>query len=181
MSRTRRIAAARDRRLAKWLRVNGGRVFMMQIKVGPPIPDWPPLFPFLDRPMFFDREGQPLDPVEYGALHQFRSYIQVAESQLGPLLVSTVWLGHDMGFGQSGPPLIFETMVFPADERYRFAEEDPNLHPELRAWVHACGRTSTAEEAERIHAEVCMDIRQTLAKIEMAERVHDDALEAING
>jgi hypothetical protein len=51
----------------------------------------------------------------------------------------------------------------------------------LRGAVVTVRRYRTAEEAEHGHAEVCMDIRQMAAKIEMAEQVHDEALEAING
>lgn len=121
------------------------------------------------RPILFDREGEPLDFMEYGALRQFRSYCRVAATDIGPLHVSTVWLGHDMGFGVNGPPVIFETMVFgPAPD---------TLHPELREYGELQWRYCTTEEAEQGHAEICVDIRQVMAKIEMAEQILTDAIE----
>lgn len=51
-------------------------------------------------------------------------------------IVSTVFLGIDHRFHNSGPPLIFETMVFPSVKDYN--EE----------W---CERTSTYGEARKTH------------------------------
>lgn len=55
--------------------------------------------------------------------------------------VSTVWLGIDHSFG-SGPPLIFETMVFNSD-----GKKDGRLGSELD-----CERYSTEAEAIAGHA-----------------------------
>ena len=123
------------------------------------------------RPIFFDREGEPLSIEEYGVLHSFRNlYCRVDESTIGPLWVSTVWLGTDMGFGMSGPPVIFETMIF-GDEN------DTTIHPELRQMIDSMARYCTADEAQAGHAAICVDIRQLLAKIEMAEAIHNDAID----
>ena len=51
--------------------------------------------------------------------------------------VSTVFLGIDHSFGDGGPPLLFETMIFGGD------------HDEY------CERHSTWEEAEAGHAKAC--------------------------
>lgn len=37
---------------------------------------------------------------------------QVAQDFVGPIRVSTVWLGNDHSYGWGGPPIIFETMCF---------------------------------------------------------------------
>lgn len=37
---------------------------------------------------------------------------RVAEDTIGDVRISTVFLGLDHGFGQSGQPVLFETMVF---------------------------------------------------------------------
>lgn len=58
--------------------------------------------------------------------------------------VSTVWLGIDYQFGD-GPPLIFETMVFPQDGS--FDEE-------------FCDRYSTRAEAEEGHRRVVAALRE---------------------
>jgi hypothetical protein len=64
----------------------------------------------IEGPMCYDREGKPLT--------SWRARVgiekRVAETTLPDgKWVSTVWLGLDHGYG-SGPPLIFETMVFAA-------------------------------------------------------------------
>jgi len=38
---------------------------------------------------------------------------QVAHDKVNGHTVSTVFLGLDHGFGQGGPPVLFETMIFP--------------------------------------------------------------------
>ncbi len=53
--------------------------------------------------------------------------------------VSTVFLVLDHGFDESGPPLVFETMVFPYNTRL---DED-------------CERYSTWEEAKEGHKRMC--------------------------
>lgn len=62
----------------------------------------------------FDRKGKPIDTEEWGRLSADLEYKVVARSTLqGGLAVSTVWLGLDHAHGH-GPPVIFETMVFPS-------------------------------------------------------------------
>lgn len=175
MSRTRRELAAFKRR--------GEKMFREAVVVVRRV-SWPPLFGeriFADRPILFDREGEPLDWDEWGMLHSFRSYCYVAGTPVGDLYVATDWIGHDLGLGLSGwalrtwpvgvdgPPVIFETMIF-GDEN------QADLHPELRVFVGAVVRYSTAAEAEAGHDAICMEIRQLMAKIEMAEQVHAEAL-----
>ena len=64
----------------------------------------------------YDRQGRPIATIEeWGRLHADMAYKRVAETTVGRLWVSTVWLGLDHSFGD-GPPLIFETMVFVAGE-----------------------------------------------------------------
>ena len=65
----------------------------------------------------YDREGRPITLEEWGRLHRDRTYQRIASTTIErgahSYWVSTVWLGMDHGFGE-GPPVIFETMVFPA-------------------------------------------------------------------
>lgn len=74
------------------------------------------------RPMWFNRDGEPITVEEWGELRESDSeYFRVAEDNLeavsfdgewySMLWVSTVWLGINHNYGD-GPPLIFETMVF---------------------------------------------------------------------
>jgi hypothetical protein len=71
----------------------------------------------------YDRNGKPLELMEWAKLMENTEYKIVAQNQLANgKFVSTVWLGLDHDFTMKGPPLIFETMVFP--ERGDFHELD---------------------------------------------------------
>lgn len=64
-----------------------------------------------DGPLYYDRQGRPIELEEFARLMRDLSYRRVAWDAVGDLGVSTVWLGLDHSFG-IGPPLIFETMIF---------------------------------------------------------------------
>lgn len=67
---------------------------------------------------YYDRQGNPIPLMEWakrfeGSIEDRMAMRCVAETTLpNGRWISTVWLGLDHSFG-SGPPLIFETMVFP--------------------------------------------------------------------
>lgn len=82
---------------------------------------------------YFDRDGAPISLLEWG--QKLEHNRQVADTTVGSVRVSTVWLGLNHNWGD-GPPLIFETMVF----------EGPD-----DGWLD---RYATLEEAEAGHAEV---------------------------
>jgi hypothetical protein len=63
----------------------------------------------------------------------------VAEETVGPYWVSTVFLGIDHQYG-GGPPLLFETMVFPLE---------PN--GDVNSLEEQCYRYSTWDDAEAGH------------------------------
>jgi hypothetical protein len=71
---------------------------------------------------YFDRQGNPTDAAGFErAHHDYR----IAKDAIGDVEVSTVFLGIDRSFG-SGPPLLFETMVFGGeldDEQERYSTE----------------------------------------------------------
>jgi hypothetical protein len=70
----------------------------------------------------------------------------VAQTQVGPLWISTVFLGLDHNHSGRGDPLLFETMIFgDAEER---GEGD---------------RYTTWDEAERGHARFVEECRRRLA------------------
>lgn len=108
------------------------------------------------RPIYFDREGNPISAQRWGELLETgvepdsrygpRSYKQVAEDTVGRFYLSTVWLGLDHGFGR-GKPLIFETMIF--DEGDGPREE----------WDQDCVRYSSEAEAAEGHARALADLR----------------------
>lgn len=67
---------------------------------------------------YFDRDGRPIEFLEWMRLRQDNEYAQVALDKIGSRTVSTVWLGVSSFLWResdknSSPQAIFETMVFP--------------------------------------------------------------------
>lgn len=65
---------------------------------------------------YYDKNGHPIDLLTMGRLAEDKKYKVIKQTTLNArrsLWISTVWLGSDHQFGK-GPPLIFETMVFPS-------------------------------------------------------------------
>ena len=60
--------------------------------------------------MYYDYDGQPITMEQWGELYQHERHVAETTLEDGTY-ISTVWLGLDHSFG-SGPPLIYETMVF---------------------------------------------------------------------
>jgi hypothetical protein len=81
---------------------------------------------------YYDKEGNLIPMWDWVALIESEdpNVRIVAKTQVGDTEVSTVWLGINMNFGGSGPPIIFETMVFggPLDEQMdRYSTETEAL------------------------------------------------------
>lgn len=103
--------------------------------------------------MAYDRRGNPLSHKDWSRLFTYGGwdYKVVAKTQIGPYLVSTVWLGLDHGFGMTEQPLIFETMVFnertgdtDVDQMHRYATEDEAIrgHEEIEARIRTLYRAT---------------------------------------
>lgn len=85
--------------------------------------------------MYFDRAGEPIGLGDWTYLHADEGYVRVASTYVGETWVSTVWIGHDMGFG-FGAPLVFETMIFGgphSDYQTRYFDEAEALRGHLVA------------------------------------------------
>ena len=69
---------------------------------------------------YYDRDGNQIGFGVYARLFENLSYKRVAEDYVGPLWISTVWLGLDHSFNflreddNDYKPVIFETMAFPS-------------------------------------------------------------------
>ena len=83
------------------------------------------------QPPYYDFNGDPIDHDEWARLFADISGRHVAATAIDDdVEVSTVWLGLDHNFGPTGPPLIYETMIFggPHDETtYRYATREAAL------------------------------------------------------
>lgn len=99
----------------------------------------------------FDRQGNPIGLKEWAAKLGDVEYKRVGSDTVGPVWVSTVWLGLDHGFGGSAP-LIFETMTFPSGTDTSQEWRDLYMH-----------RYSTEEDAKLGHALLVEKLGQIFA------------------
>lgn len=97
------------------------------------------LFGIPDRPMYFNRYGEPMTLDEWGRSYGHHERKVLRQTHVYGYMISTVWLGMDHNYF-GGIPLIFETMVF-APERTAFLDLE-------------CRRYSTLTEAHLGHDEV---------------------------
>ena len=75
---------------------------------------------------YYTRSGEPMALNDWVKSFGDSDMKRVALDQVGEAEVSTVWLGLDHSFG-SGPPLIFETMIFGGErdgDQWRYPTED---------------------------------------------------------
>ncbi len=87
--------------------------------------------------VYYGMDGQVIDRDEFAAMFEDPLGRRVAHDSQGDVSVSTVLLCLDHRFGDEGPPLIFETMIFGGD------------HDEYQE------RYSTREQAEEGHRRAC--------------------------
>jgi hypothetical protein len=64
---------------------------------------------------FYDKDANRITMRQWASLKEDPAYSFLARSKAGHYLISTVWIGIDLSFGDDSPPLIFETMVFDAN------------------------------------------------------------------
>lgn len=102
----------------------------------------------MTRHFILDDEGniQPADVMTWARWFEKKDVRIVKQTQIGPVFVSTVFLGLDHNFSGKGPPLIWETCVFMS----------PDGDGRIR-------RYAEREEAWRGHIEVCAEIECLLA------------------
>jgi hypothetical protein len=65
-----------------------------------------------DWPLWYGLDHQPIGMEEANRLLVDMPARRVAVTQVGPYMVSTVFLVFDHNFGGGGPPVLYETMVF---------------------------------------------------------------------
>lgn len=91
------------------------------------------------------REPKPVSWMEWGRwLETNHEEKTVKQEIVGERWVSTIFLGLDHRFGDAGPPLLFETMVFPSQD------DSSGVY---------CDRCSTYDEAEAMHEKACQWVR----------------------
>lgn len=108
-----------------------------------------------ERSMFLDRQGQPIEADEWSRLLGNDDYRCVGYDEVGPVRISTVWLGLDHDYGLTGRPLIFETLVrdSPLAEMGRrwSTETDAHIgHHEIVRQVERALRVPHGSQEDRI-------------------------------
>ena len=135
---------------------------------------------------WYNREGRRISTSEANALLGDFDYKVVARTEVGPYVVSTVWLGLDHSYRDEGPPLIFETMVFTASalseenmDKPMFIEGEyeqlppiiglpeglkiPKRNPDRESLIEFdCERYATEDEAVTGHRQMVELIQATL-------------------
>lgn len=93
----------------------------------------------------------------------------VAQDYVDGRLVSTVFLGLDHGFSDSGPPILFETMAFSNETKtFKWKNYERQYHEELDQ-----RRYCTWAEAVAGHAEILAETRAIVAKINAVTKPGD--------
>ena len=100
----------------------------------------------------YDKYGQTLSTEDCGLLLGNREYAVIEKTAVGPYQVSTVWMGLDHSWG-TGPPLIFETMVF----------IKPEKGEEAALPIDTQRRYPTLKDAIDGHAKTIVEVQEAIA------------------
>lgn len=115
---------------------------------------------------YYDRQGRLVDLWEWADLGADEAYKRVADTTLvDGTWISTIWLGLDHSWGK-GPPLIFETMVFPCKGPSVGVAQlmaDPSLGDDWRE--QECWRWPTEAAAITGHDQVVAKITEALERL----------------
>jgi hypothetical protein len=115
---------------------------------------WDRALAVLDSGEYYDRQGLPITFLQWGDRFHNLNYRRVVWTDLGPVQVSTVWLGIDHGWGL-GPPVIFETFIFCENDQALTGADGEEL---IDTW----GRYRTIEEAIAGHEEAVRQVREAI-------------------
>lgn len=114
------------------------------------------------EPHHYNRKGELIGLGDWAVLMEDPTYIQILDDYIEGTRVSTVWMGIDLSFNRSRPPLIFETMIF---------SDVPEL--DGLQW-----RFATEEGARAGHVIITAAVRETLEhKTPFSDPLRDDEIE----
>lgn len=88
----------------------------------------------------------------------------VGETQVGPLIVSTVFLGLDHNHSGRGDPILFETMI--RGDRDQIIELGGRKHL-VNTWLNYQTRCSTWDQAQTMHVVAVAWAKEELKKIDI--------------
>lgn len=107
------------------------------------------------RPMWFDRQGKPIDRMLANELLERADYVRVQSTTLEPYLVSTIWLARNANV-LGTKFLLFETVVISAEQARLGTEHSPLVVADLY------GKSGTEAEALALHARYVDEVRYLL-------------------
>lgn len=90
--------------------------------------------------LYFDQDCKPITYEEWIESFKDISYKIIKKDNVGPYIISTVWLGINHQFLPAESPMIFETMIFCEDkkdelyhemQRYTYKEQAIEGHDEM--------------------------------------------------
>lgn len=112
---------------------------------------------FESTPRYFDREGKPMELLDWARLCEDHDYKIVKQEEVGKYFVSTIWVGLNMSFWKEALIKIFETMILLIDDddksddpikgyQDRYSTEAEALEGHAKAVQIAKGEISLEEE-----------------------------------
>lgn len=100
-------------------------------------------------PKYYRRDGSPISTVLEWAKEFEKNRAVEHHSSIWGDEISTVFMGLDQGFSMTGPPLVYETMVFRKPSRKYLEKQVIKIG--RRGPQCFCERTTTEEEARHVH------------------------------
>lgn len=89
---------------------------------------------------------------------------RVALTQVGPWVISTVFLGLNHRFYGDGPPIVFETMIYTAET---FPHDFFGRIEEHSDWTDYQTRCATWEQAEAMHMAAYVQANAWLTQVDL--------------
>jgi hypothetical protein len=103
--------------------------------------------------LYYDRQGRPISLEGWALLLRDLDYRRVGLDEVGGFVISTVWLGLNHQWLASQPPIIFETMVFSAEDEKPVEEYMDRYSTEEEARLGHLNVVSVVREMESICVE----------------------------
>jgi hypothetical protein len=118
----------------------------------------------ISKPMYFDRQGNPMEMMEYARKCYDHDYKILKQEYVGKYFVSTVWIGLNMMIFRNSPIMIFETMIFLTEGLSCSCSDD-----DLIGYQERYSTEEEAYEGHEIAVKLCRDKLLTEANILVEE------------
>lgn len=116
--------------------------------------------------LFYDRQGNEMSKEDWVLKLNDEKYKIIRQDYYDIYFISTVWLGLNHRFFMDGKPLIFETMIFMANEKDKDCDDPLNLYQE---------RYSSEEEAIYGH-DIALNLCKEQVRIRNSKLLEEETL-----